>query len=184
MRARIWEMMFVRCASFATKIQVPAYLGDRVEGQRNGTIWRGACAILATEEELEARSTGAVRDTDCAGELDEVGSSDTGVRSDEALLESYDLVCPSIRWKLRFNIAESNEGSVGAVTGENNERRSREGRDEKELTRTTSWSWRYRWRRGTSNEEPRERCRRTRSQRGWPECLQGLGRGSSRPRWQ
>ena len=174
--------MFVRCGSFATDIQVPAYLGDRVKGQGNSTVRCGACAILATEEELEARSAGAVRDTDSAGELNEVGSSDTRVRSDEALLESYDLVCPSIRWKLRFNIAESNEGSVGAVTGENNERRSREGRDEKELTRTTSWSWRYRWRRGTSSEEPRARCHRTRSRTGSPGCPRGWGRARSRPR--
>lgn len=92
------------------------HLANIVEGQGNSAVGSRARTVLATEEELKLGSTWAVGDTDCAGELDEIGGRDARVLRDETLLERYNLVSTTVGRELRLDVAKKYEGAVGAVT--------------------------------------------------------------------
>lgn len=72
-------------------------LVNTVKRFRHGQIRGRVRGILATEKELEARSARAVRHTDSARELDEVGRRDRGVLRNEGLLLANDLVSAEVR---------------------------------------------------------------------------------------
>ena len=59
---------------------------DTVERLRDGQVRSGLSRIDAAKEDVELGSTGAVRDTDCACELDEVGGGDVGAGDEWRLL--------------------------------------------------------------------------------------------------
>ena len=80
--------------------ELQVYLANVVEGQGNSAVRSRASAVLTTHQELKAGCTWAVGETDSAGELNEVGGRNAGVRGDEALLESDNLVRPAIRREL------------------------------------------------------------------------------------
>ena len=114
MRARIWEPGEHGLKSHHKSQS--AYLANVVEGKGDGAIGSRAGTVLATEQELEAGSTGAVGDTDSACKLDEVGDGNTRMSSDELFLECYDLVRAAVSGHTRvsWHIRES----IGGLTRE------------------------------------------------------------------
>ena len=88
---------------------------DGVERLRDGQVGGGLGSVHTAKEDVELRSTGAVGDTDGAGELDEVGGGDV-VTLDERPLLVDDLVDTEVGVEVGLDVLEEGDGTVGAST--------------------------------------------------------------------
>ncbi len=88
---------------------------DGVERLGDGQVGGGLGGVRTAEEDVELRCTGAVRETDGTGQLDEVGGGDV-VASDERGLLVDDLVTTEVGVEVGLDILEEGDGTVGTST--------------------------------------------------------------------
>ena len=90
-------------------------LVERVLGLWDQPIRSRGSRVRTAEQEFQARSTGAVGDTDCCGELDQVSSGDC-MSAEEWCEDTYCVGDAEVGVEVGLDVGEDDWGAIGTST--------------------------------------------------------------------